>query len=389
MEKEALATLSEHIVENLLIEFSAKGNGGESLSLTASEHGRSVRPREIVGFAPDWADFVGLTAIETDTFVENAAAHSLFLYIVIVAAYERLFLLAFLFGNAVDIFLADGVEAVHSPMLVGTAGFGNSVSLVVAFLAHILAEFFVVDFVAIFTLNGASNFLGKFHLSLAVNLDSIVGAFEGVEQIEFRNFVHLTFNHHNIVVSSTYHQIHVGFFKLFKGWVDDEFTIDASNAHFRNRAIERNIAHSESSRSCKTCKGIRHINSITREKNDVYKSIGVIIVGEQRTQHAVNETRCEDFVITCTAFTFSEATGETAECRILFFILYLEWHEVHSLACLFGRNNSSEQHRVAHSQFYCTIGLLRQLTCFKGDSSSVGKSDGFLDRCYHKFFLYI
>ena len=84
----------------------------------------------------------------------------------------------------------------------------------------------------VFALNGGSGFFSEFHLRLALALDCLVGKLESVEQFSFRNFVHFAFNHHNIFISSTYHKVHVGFLKLFKGRVDDELTIDAGYAHF-------------------------------------------------------------------------------------------------------------------------------------------------------------
>ena len=131
-------------------------------------------------------------------------------------------------------------------MLVGAAGLGNGICLVVALFPYILAEVFVVYFMTVFALNGGSGFFSEFHLRLALALDCLVGKLESVEQFSFRNFVHFAFNHHYIFVCSTYHQIHVSFFELFESWVDNELAIDTGNAHFGNRTIERNVANGKS-----------------------------------------------------------------------------------------------------------------------------------------------
>ena len=149
-----------------------------SLCLTTGEHGRSVGAGHVVGLNPDRTDIGGLAAIETHAFVEHTATHGFTLYIVVVAFYERSLLLAHFFGEAFDIFVADSVEVVHAPVLVGTSCLGNLVSLVVALVVHVLAELLVVDFVAVFALYHMELF-GEFHLGLALYLDSIVGGLGG------------------------------------------------------------------------------------------------------------------------------------------------------------------------------------------------------------------
>jgi hypothetical protein len=99
VEEEALATLVEHIVEDFLIEFCAEGYGRERLSFTTGENSRSVRTGDVVNLAPDGTNFGGFTTIEADAFVKDAAAHSLALYVVVVAFNERSFFLAFFFGD--------------------------------------------------------------------------------------------------------------------------------------------------------------------------------------------------------------------------------------------------------------------------------------------------
>ena len=172
-------------------------------------------------------------------------------------------------------------------MLVGATCLGYCVCLVVAHFLHLSTKFFVVYFVAIFTLNGRANFFGKFHLCLALYLDSIVSHLQCIEQVLFAYFVHFALNHHDIIIRSTYHQVHISLFKFTEGWVNYEFAIDACHTHFTDRTIERNIRYCKCSRCCKTCQGIRHVFAVRREHDDVYKCLSVIIVGEQRTQHAV------------------------------------------------------------------------------------------------------
>ena len=304
VQEETLGTLVENVVHHLFVEFCTEGNGGEALSLATGENGASVRTGQIIYLTPDRADVGSLAAVQTDAFVEYAAAHGLALYVVVVALHHSLFFLAFFLGDGFDVFLADSVEAILTPVLVGAAGFGNGVSLVVAFCVNVGTESLVVHLVAVFALNSGTNSFGQFHLNLALCLDSVVGGTEGSEQVGFAHLVHLAFHHHDVVVGGANHQFHVGFLKLVESGVDNEFTVDACNTHFGDRTVEGNIADSESSRSGKAGQTVGSVNAIGGEKDDIYKSVGVIIVGEQGTQHAVDQTGRKDFIVAGAAFAF-------------------------------------------------------------------------------------
>ena len=297
VEQEAVATLVEHVVENLLVEFGTEGNGGQGLRLTTGEHGRSVRTRQVVYFAPDGANLRGGTAVETDAFVEDAATYGLFLYIVVVAAYERFLFGELFFAQTGQIVVDDSVEGVLAGVLVGITRAGNGVSLVVAFCPHVFAQIFVVGFVAIFAFYGRTHGLGQLFLYEAVNLDGFMGGFEGFEQVGLRNFVHFAFDHHDVFISGTYHQIHVGSFEFAEGRIYSEFTVDAGNPYFRNRTVEGNIRHGQGSRCGQTGQGIGHVYAIGREQHDVHEGVGVIVVGEQRTQYAVYQAGGEYLVV--------------------------------------------------------------------------------------------
>ena len=99
VEQEALATLVENVVKDLLVEFCSKSHCSKALSLATGEYGRSVRSGDVVDFAPDGADVGGLTTVETDSFVEDATAHGFFFDVVVVAFYEGSLLVAFLLGE--------------------------------------------------------------------------------------------------------------------------------------------------------------------------------------------------------------------------------------------------------------------------------------------------
>ena len=261
VEEEAFVATVEHVVNEFFVELGAECASSESLSFATGEHCRSVRAWQVVGPASDWADFGGLTAIETQAFVENATAHSVALDFVEVALHHHCLFFAFFLRNGFYKFIESFLEGFVAPLLVGAASLSHCVALRINLGTHTFVKFFVVGFVAVFALNDA-NLLCKFLLSHTHRLDSVVCCLEGCNEVVFAYFVHFTFNHHNIVISCTYHQFHVCVLQLFEGWVDDEFSVDASYAHFGNRFFKRHVAHCDSCRSCEACECIRLVLTV-------------------------------------------------------------------------------------------------------------------------------
>ena len=230
----------------------------------------------------------------------------------VVTLYQGSFFVAFLFGKAFDIFVADGFEAVGAPVLVGTSGLSHGISLVIAFFMNVGAESLVVDFMAIFALHGTYS-LGQFELGLALHLDSVMSGLEGSQKFSFGHFVHFAFHHHDVVVGGTDHEFHVGFFELFESGIDYEFTVDTGNTHLRDGSVEWYVADCDCSRCSESGQRVGHVDTVGGIEGYVDESVSVVIVGEERTEHAVNEACGQDFVVRCASFTFEEAAGETSE----------------------------------------------------------------------------
>ena len=312
VEQETLFALVEHVVEDLLVELGAEGHSGQRLCLAAGEHCRSVRAGDIVGLAPDGADLGGLAAVQTDTFVEDATAHSLALHIVVVAFYEGGLLVAGLFGKSGNILVADGVEGVLAPVLVGAAGLGHGVSLVIALVVHVLAEILVVYFVVVFAFYSLACGFCKLELHGAVFLDLFVSELESFQKFGFRNFIHLTLDHHDVFGGGAYHQFHVGTLELLECGIDDELAVNAGHTHLRDGAVEGDVAAGDGCGSGQTGKGVGHFHTVGREHGDVHESLGMVVIREQRAHHTVHKARCEDFIIRSASLTFEETAGKTA-----------------------------------------------------------------------------
>ena len=133
--------------------------------------------------APDGADIGGLAAVETLAFVQDAAAHSLLLHVVVVAVDEGSLLFQLLFGELCLELLADSGEGLFAGMLVAVTFAGNGVCLSVASLVYSLAQLFVVHFVVVGALHGRANLFGQLLLSYAHGFDGFVGSLQGSEQV--------------------------------------------------------------------------------------------------------------------------------------------------------------------------------------------------------------
>ena len=352
-----------------------------------------MRSGQIVDLAPDGTDLGGLAAVETDTLVENAAAHCLFLDIVVVTLHHSLALVGVVFlklllghlGQRLKIFLADLAELLGAPMLVGRAGACDGICLVVALVMDILAELVVVDLVAVLTFHFLASLFHQLDLGEAMFLDFRMGYLEGFEKLSLRNLVHLTLDHHDVVVGGTDHQLDVGILDLLESRVDHPFAVHAGHAHLGDGAVERYVAACDCGRSCDTCQCVGGIVLVGRVKCHVDESVSVVVIGEKRAEHAVNQTRGKNLVVAGASLTFEEASRIASDRRIFLFIFNCEGHEVYALAGLAGRTNGGKKHRVAHAHLYRSIGLLGKFACLDRDLTSVGQRDGFLYWIHLKF----
>ena len=165
MKQETLVALVQHIVHHFLIELRAESSSGESLRFTAGEDGRAVRRGERAYFAPDGANLRCLTSVEALAFVENATAHCVAFYIVIVSVDERILFFEFVscqVGMCFSIFLfevlAESIESVHAIVLRQSLT-DDVVSGLIKFVANFLTQLFIIHFVAVFALHVGAEFL--------------------------------------------------------------------------------------------------------------------------------------------------------------------------------------------------------------------------------------
>ena len=247
VKEEAHVALVEHIVHHLLIELCSECTGSKRLCLTTCEDRTSMRHRQRRNLAPDRTDLVCLTTVETDSLVEDAAAHGIAHHVVVILVHQGSLLLQLLLRevsvcSCVSLLEVSKnlVEGILTGLLVESL-LHHLVSLGVKLLVDLLAQVLVVHLVAVLTLHVGAELLHQFCLQLTHRTDSLLGSLQGSEQILLRNLLHLALNHHDVLGRSSNHQVHVSLLHLLEGRVDYVFSIDACHTYFRNRALERNI----------------------------------------------------------------------------------------------------------------------------------------------------
>ena len=395
VKQETLAALVEHFVYGLLVELCAEGTCGERLCLSAGEDGASVRSGQRAHLAPDGA-YVGVAAtVETALLIEHTAAHGVALHVVVVAVDHGVLLLE-LVGGKVGVgggiclleALAYLGECVLAGVLVAVALLGDSVSLVVAFLAYLLAELFVVHLMAVFSLDILAELLGELFLEAAHGFDGLVSGLEGADEVLLGHLVHLALYHHDVLLGSAYHDVHVGIFHLLVSRIDDVFTVYSGHSHLRDGALEGNVGACKRCGGCESGQSVGYVRTVGREKHDVHIHFCVIVGGEEGAERAVYKARRQNLIVGRPAFTFGKTAGETACGRIAFPVVALQRHKIRTRNSVLSCAYCGEQHRLAHTEHYSAVGLLGQFACFDANLPSVGKRNSLCDYVHLKNLFY-
>ena len=154
---------------------------------------------------PDRTDLISLTTIQTDTLIEDATTHSVTLYIVVVAIHHGIFLFQLILSQ-VSMLSSILLLEVSQNLLKGLSTsvllqslLGYVVCGLIQLLVHTLTQLLVVDLVVVLALYILAELLAQLSLQFAHGLDSVHSSLQGTEQILLRNFLHLTFYHHDVL----------------------------------------------------------------------------------------------------------------------------------------------------------------------------------------------
>ena len=309
-------------------------------------------------------------------FVKDHIAHRVIQNVIIITSDHFGFFVAFLFGNRFQELFLDLVEGCVA-FLFAHAGFGDGVNLVVEFFVHAFAEVVVVGFVAVLAFRvGFFHHCGEVELGLHLHLDGFVGGVECFHHILFGDLLHLAFHHHDIVHGSGNDHVDVGFFHILDGGVDDHLTIDATDSHFGDGAVEGDVGDGECGGGGQASESIGEHVAVAGDERHKYLGVSVVVVREEGTEGAVNQAGDQNLVFRRTGFAFEETARETAHSGVLFLVFNLQRQKIGAFHCFFLGANGGQQHRVATLYNGSTIGLLGQLAGFDGDFSSVSQRKG-------------
>ena len=97
----------------------------------------------------------------------------------------------------------------------------------------------------------------------------------------------------------------------------------------------------------------------------------MVVGGEERTKHTVDESRCENLIVAGLSFALGESAREPSGSGVLFSVIHLQRHEICSGDCIFRGTNSGQKHGVAHTEHNGAVGLLCHFAGFNADGSSI------------------
>ena len=225
-------------------------------------------------------------------------------------------------------------------------------------------------------------------LHAAVALDLFVGELDGLEHVVLADLVHLTLDHHDVLLGGGDHQFEIAVGHLGEAGVNDEFAIDAGHADFRDRAAERQVGSGEGCGSSQAgeCIGLGVL--VSGDKAEVDEHLEVEIVRPERPDGTVDKTGDEDLVVRGLALALHEAAGIPSRGEILLTVVHREGHEIGALLDFLGCADGGEDHGASHLHDSRTVRLLGEFSGLDLDHAAVRELDLFRDNV-HYCFLYV
>ena len=267
-------------------------------------------------------------------------------------------------------------------MLVGDALLREIVALLVYGIVETLTQFFVVDFVAVLAFLGLASLYGEFGNDAALGLDGLVCGFEGAEHYVFANFFHLAFHHHNVLFGGSDDEVEVGTLDVLHWSIDDILAVKVAYADLADGAVEGYVADGESRSCCEGSQLVGHCVLVARDEGYLHLHFSVEVVGEERTQSAVNQSGNENFVLRRTCLAFEETAGRTAHSGIFLLVIYGEGHKVHEFTYFFLCAYRSEKHSVVHTHYGAAVSLLCKLAGLDFDHSAIAEIEFLVDNVH-------
>ncbi len=214
--------------------------------------------RQNANLAPDRTHLGRVTAIDAQPLIQNKIPQRLSLLVAEIAS-EHEFLLFFLVireAERLDALLFDCLEAVLS-LVLWLCGLSKSVALLVCEIVNLLFDFLVFFIVRIIPLHVLAELFVELFQNAAMLLDLFVSSLDGIQHHILGNFFRLAFDHHDIFLGGSDHELDVSLVHLAEARIDLELTINPGYSNLGDRSEEWNVAAGKGSRRRKPCESIR------------------------------------------------------------------------------------------------------------------------------------
>ena len=106
----------------------------------------------------------------------------------------------------------------------------ESIALVIAELVNCLPEVLILLIVRIIPLDIIAELLNEFLLYTAMLLDLLVGELDGLEHVVLADLLHLTLDHHDVLLGSGDHKLDVAPLHVLESRIDHELAVNAAYA---------------------------------------------------------------------------------------------------------------------------------------------------------------
>ena len=292
------------------------GNGTD-LSLSSCEHGRTVNSRDDVCLRSQRTDLSDLTAVRTFVIFEDHLADSLLL-VLIYSLTENgtpLFVICKSFFQLV----CDLADIILTCLFV-IGEYGNLHLFRRNDLLDLIKEFlrYCTGLVGMFLFSALSYDLVDEFNDLLVYFVSLV---DGFDHLVFRNLVGSGLDHDNFLSCGSYGKLKVRNCLLCKCRVDDELAVDHANLCGCTWAVKWDIRNTGCNGRTKHSRDLRIALRINRH-NHVYQCYVIsVILREQWTHWAVDNTGCKDRMFACLTLSLVESSRDLSYCVHFLLIL--------------------------------------------------------------------
>ena len=323
------------------------------LGLSAGKHCRTVNSRNDIDLCRQRTDLVDRTSIRTFVVFQDHLADSLLLVLVnrLSKHCQPLFVVCecFLqfFCDHADIFLTclfviGKYRLFHLFLRNNLADCGKQ------FFRHRAA------FIGVFRLSACCNDLINKFDDLLVYIMCLIDC---LDHLCFRNLVGARFDHDYFLTGGCNGQVYIGNCFLCQCRVDDQLAVDHTDLGHCTRTVKRNIGNAGCDRGTQHRNNLRVAVRIYGHYHIVQGNVVAVILREQRTHRAVDDTAGQDRMLTCLSLSFIESARDLSYGIHFLFVFYTQREEINPVSRFVGRCSGRQDYRVAIMHKSRAVGL--------------------------------